>query len=547
GETAVIATDFYFFEGTSFALAIKHKEPHVFANFLNLRNGAGEQVEVAGHGVTLYRKGAPGAFWLLQEGDVAILVSHESLLKAILAARSSGGTMAKAPDYEYIRRLQPRSEGELAFIFFSDDAMRKWLSPRWKILERRRMLALMKMTDAKLGDLLGEKIEAASSTTSEYGQPWSMTPVADLPFDKISNTEAAAYASFLSDYSNYWSRYFDPIGIQVLEEGKILRVKTVVLPLIQDGYYDEAQKMLAGLEPQPAAGAAEGELFSVSCKVPKREILRPVMLMGNSSEGGKAFNALTGELLVRVFDGEPVIYFDATQVGQWGRRGLDDMAGAGAVISFLTMPSSIELRHTDEKAVKKILTQLPDILRTMDSEWGQLRHARIQRPCGEVDVYAFTFFGMTLRYYFWVNPTHVVIANRPEVLEAVSAVSQEPVGPKGHLHLSWSPSRMKKLRLLMNLSRAESGHHACWTAQAEKVLAQRLQIKPDELALIQGCERVCPEGEALEAGKPCRRHGEARDVPLINVGEEASPLPDVRVHLSLTEEGLWSEMEIEGR
>lgn len=554
GETALIASDFFFFEGTSLALALKLKEPSALTTYLQFRNGAGEVVEVGGKAATVFRKGTPGAFWLVEEQSVALLASHESLLQSILAARASGTTLAKAADHEYIRRLQPRTDKELAFVYFSDEALRKWLSPRWKILERRRLMALMRMTDENLGVLLGETPSApkpgsfvtGGALKAVYGEPWSMTPVQDLHFDKITQMESQAYQRFLSDYSSYWSKYFDPIGIQVLEEGATLRVKTVVLPLIEDGYYDEAQKMLSGLEPQAAPGRAEGELFSVTARIPKKELLKPVMLMGNSPEGGRAFQALTGDVNLRIFDGEPLVYFDATQMGQLG-GGLDNMVGIGGFVSFLTMPSSIELRHTDEKAVKKLVAQLPEMLRRMDSDFGQLRHARILRRCGEVDVYALSTFGITLRWYFWVTPTHVVISNRPEVLDAVAAASLEGAGAKGHLHLSWSPSQMQRLRMMMNLGRAEAGHHACWTAQAERALAARLNIKAEDIAKVQGCERVCPEGETLEAGKPCRLHGAALEVPLIEVGDSASPLPDVRVHLTLTEEGLWSEMEIEGK
>src|SRR5262249_5127618 len=57
------------------------------------------------------------------------------------------------------------------------------------------------------------------------------------------------YQEFLSDYSQYWRQYFDPIVFRLQMTPQRYRLETIVLPLIDNSIYTTMAQLLGG-EPE---------------------------------------------------------------------------------------------------------------------------------------------------------------------------------------------------------------------------------------------------------------------------------------------------------
>ena len=229
-----------------------------------------------------------GDYFLYSNSPVAIR-------RSIDAHKGKGTSIAQSLDFAYIRTLYPLgAEEEDGFIFLSDPFIRALVGPRIRIAEKRRLEAITSMELVKNAALLhlwehpgakvatleqlydqgylepkylhtepGDRISwnpATFTATSErYGRMGALTPIIELPVDKVTKREETEYNAFRDRYQNYWRRYFDPIGIRV-STGRDIGLSVTILPLIDNSEYDQMQRVFGGktvdLIPPKAASSA---------------------------------------------------------------------------------------------------------------------------------------------------------------------------------------------------------------------------------------------------------------------------------------------------
>jgi hypothetical protein len=203
--------------------------------------------------------------------------SRVGLHRIIDAYQQKMKCLADSLDFQYMRTVFRHDDAsENGFAFFSDAFIRQLVGPVSKIKERRRIEAFTSlqmlhhgalysawetgnipsdlnglMSAAKLAgkDLLmpegppaewrGERKQAHSPV---YNTIQYLTPLCELPMDKVTATEQREYERFRQEYLGLWREYFDPVGMRLSQKDGRLTLDTYILPLIQSSGYREIRR-----------------------------------------------------------------------------------------------------------------------------------------------------------------------------------------------------------------------------------------------------------------------------------------------------------------
>lgn len=270
GSVALTGSDPYFRTGTDVALLIESPQPGVLARLLSARAQA---ARLAGE--------APPREGRIVERDNMVIVSNSEYQLERLEAvrRGEMKSIGELPEYTFFRHRYPRSE-ESAFVFLSDATIRRWCGPRWRIgtSRRARQAAVLAEVQASSIDALVEAkarprpvsadpplasmesfmLERVGVVGSQTGSLEFMTPIAEMPLNKVTRAEANAYAQWRDRYQRNWRWAFDPIGVRVsVEEGR-LAADVTVMPLIWGSEYRQFVDLSRGAKITPDAGDPHG-------------------------------------------------------------------------------------------------------------------------------------------------------------------------------------------------------------------------------------------------------------------------------------------------
>ncbi len=214
--------------------------------------------------------------------EIVIYSNSLAGLHRILDARNSPDhALAKAQDFQYMRLIYRYTDkDEDGFAFLSDAFIRRLLSPASKIKEQRRLKALASLSlvhhaalfhawetgrlPASQDELLtasalnrsvlldpeGEEVKWDASrqqaVSKQYGTRSFLTPLVELPIDRVTMSEEIDYRNFARAYKNLWQRFLDPAGLRFTTRGRRLRVETHILPVVRTSGYDTLRRITGG-------------------------------------------------------------------------------------------------------------------------------------------------------------------------------------------------------------------------------------------------------------------------------------------------------------
>jgi len=191
---------------------------------------------------------------------VIVTNSLDQLERLVLVSNGENPSIASLDEYTFFRDRYPLgSENETGLLILSDDAIRKWCGPRWRIANSRRTRAAALMADLQsvyLDDLVQEEINTGPLHTAfslpdageftlgpdgvqstVYGTLEFLTPILELDFTKVTKDEAEFYRRWREGYERNWSNFFDPIAVQFQASPEKLAVDLTVMPLIEFSGY----------------------------------------------------------------------------------------------------------------------------------------------------------------------------------------------------------------------------------------------------------------------------------------------------------------------
>jgi hypothetical protein len=302
-SVAVTGSDPYFPTGTDFAVILETDHPDVLAGLLSAQialtaakfSGAEmKSGEVGGLKYQSVRSADRNLSSYLAQLDGAVVVTNSpAQMEKLLGVKKLEDSIAGLDEYKFFRMRYPVGDNdETAFLFLSDDTIRRWCSPRWRIASARRTFAAAEMAEMTAdhmaplvnGKANGEALQMdvplldagdftlnkGGVTSSRLGTLEFMTPIVELPIEKVTKAEADAYNFWRDGYEQNWRWAFDPIGLRIGVSDSKLATDLTVMPLILGSEYREYVSISRGAEIKPESGDRHQSLGQVILAINKQ-------------------------------------------------------------------------------------------------------------------------------------------------------------------------------------------------------------------------------------------------------------------------------------
>lgn len=292
-NVAVTGSDPYFPTGTDFAVILETDHPDVLSGLLSAQialsaaknPGATPQSgEVGGLKYQGFR--TPDRMlcsYVAQLDGAVVIANSKQQLERLAAVKKPSDSIASLDEYKFFRTRYPIGDkNETAFLFLSDDTIRRWCSARWRIASARRTFtaaALAELTaentkrlmsgvsgseplhtDLAMVDAGDLTLNADGVASNREGNLAFMTPIVEMPIEKVTKEEADAYELWRNGYEQNWQWAFDPIGLRIGVSDQKLSSDLTVMPLILGTEYRQFIAVSQGAEIKPNAGDRHRDL-----------------------------------------------------------------------------------------------------------------------------------------------------------------------------------------------------------------------------------------------------------------------------------------------
>ncbi len=255
--------------------------------------------------------------YIARLGDTVVVTNSKVQLERLAAVqRGEVPSIASLDEYAFFRgRYRRGADDETALLVLTDATIRRWCGPRWRIADSRRtrVAALLADVQAQHAEkLVRDQVREGESPqvdlyvqdmgqirvlpggvhSSTYGSLAFMTPIVELPVEKVSGAEARAYERWRDNYESNWSQFFDPIAVRLsMRPDKTLAADMTVMPLIQYSSYRPLVSVTRDASLPPSAGDPHKEALvhlalAINPKSPT--VTLGASFLANSLPGDKA-------------------------------------------------------------------------------------------------------------------------------------------------------------------------------------------------------------------------------------------------------------------
>lgn len=342
-SVAFTGSDPYLRTGSDVAVLFETPQPAALATLLAARQAAALQAHADGEPKTGVLAGmayqgvrTPSrrlAAYLARSGNV-VVVSNSTVQLGIVLETLQGTrpSLARSDEYVFFRDRYVRGGDETALLVLTDETIRRWCSPEWRIGAARRTRAAAVMAELQAralgqGDAghpppgvvtladappdLGElRInEAGRIVSSVYGDSGFLTPIREMGLVRATRREVEMYDFFRSRYEREWRQVFDPIGIQFSVRAERLAADVTVRPLIGSSDYREFMATVGQVGLPANAGDPHPESIAHMVMALDKDAanIREIGSMGRSMVPGIQGNPLgwLGKWVALYFDRDP--------------------------------------------------------------------------------------------------------------------------------------------------------------------------------------------------------------------------------------------------
>jgi len=634
-EVAMTGADLYFTEGSDVTFLFSVKQPEVFRIRMDGFLAAAEKsrsdaVRSTGkiEGVEYVRVATPDraihVFSAYPRPDLHVRGNSKVGLQRVLAAiagRGNVGRLGDATEFKYIRTLMTRGdEREHGFVYLSDSFIRRLVGPQMKLCERRRMICYNHLRMIGHASMLyrtqfGEKPESieqlvegkclpqrfgetksrcpcggryelsadgATAVCSHHGRADQLVPCCEIPLARVTEHEGNEYQEFVTAYSRYWRRFFDPIAIRIQLTPGQYRAETIILPLIDNSVYTGLATVLGG-EPEPldTLPVPGRNIFSINGRFNKELLLKSGPLVGGflkeiarETAGEQPDPVIVKQFIARgignqigmhVYDASPMFDFNLTgfmgeMLGTFRGGGGwldDDFLPFFFLIASLNSPVYLSVPVEDAQIVDKFLDEIDASLAALARKaerdgWFDVDFDFYRVPLDTKDdrvrCYSMSLGPVKWRMFFGRIDDGLYIASKRFILDDLAVAAEQrnavegPVdkGPTAHAMVRVRPQNWDQVLPGFRLGWAESSRHACLnnlgplssvarTMAAESdgpVDSRRVHREADQLHAV---HFFCPDGGRYEVSPDgrqviCSVHGTAAEPKQLPTPAPGSPM-----------------------
>lgn len=287
GSVAATGSDPYLRTGSDLAMIFESTSPDLLHAALEtrMRAVAGQHDDVSLQNGT--QRGTTFVAAVSSDRRVSSYLAHLSsrivvtnslaqLDRLIAVDLSETKSLDKTPEYAFFAARYRRTPDQDALLIISDETIRRWCSPIWRIGASRRIRAAAYLSEvqaryseeilsgvasvrpipdgADYTELGRLRLSPHGVQSERFGSLAFLTPISELDVKKVTKSEADGYRLFRDRYQSRW-RVFDPIALELGADKKGLRFDLAVLPLILGSDYNDLVDVTGGAK----FGAAEGD------------------------------------------------------------------------------------------------------------------------------------------------------------------------------------------------------------------------------------------------------------------------------------------------
>jgi len=622
-DIALTGSDPFFFEGTDFTLVINVKLRMPFdrqmASYIDdalKQNTDAKKTESTHQGVKILSVTTPDkriSSHSAYLGTYKVYSNSLVALKRVIdTAAGRRKSMAKNLDFQYMRTIFPGSPAdEDGFLYFSDSFIRKITGPRWKISAQRRIVCqnhIRMVTnaatmhrqemrqDADIATLVSEgylekqtlrcpdagtyKLDKSGvANCTVHNRLGLCTPVDSIPTDEVSKQEARDYGDFVENYNDYWSQFFDPIGIR-LKIGDRMEIETCILPLIENSIYNQVRELFGGKAvPLRARVITDKTIASLAASIDlsrpeysrmvdrlQRDIFPTVPPITKAIGGSVSFGLCDGDVLFTVDEA------GMRALGGFGGMDFGEQLLLSTILSSVNLPVYAAVDLKDEKLTRTIIRQLLatwTARRTTEDfvgdNWiGVERYASAKHKTHAVNTIGVRLLVIKFRLHWSIVKGRLIISTKRHVVEnLIDALDNaERKETEGNIQLDIQPRAYKKLLPATQTGWQERSRRACFNNLVSAIELSTCYSVGDKLDVtaarrIHGEIPYCPSGgkyvrDPLRKTEYCTVHGNISHPrqPVKPTGEEGivkflQRLQSASVNFKFTKEGIRTKVTLD--
>ncbi len=395
GEIAIVAPDLFFIDGTDLTIVARLTSASVTRAVLDLLG-----LDAPADGQIRERTTDDGLtnYWTIR-GDLLLLGSNEREIRRMLDLdpRRDKGSLGNSSEFLYMQQQLSIADDTRAYLYFSDPFVRRLVSPAVKVAQLRRMQARAEMEVLVAGAMLylldGHRHVPAKQqlidrgyvpryletrdyaisedlivTSEEYGTIAGMKPLDPDAVTHVGENESVAYAGFVSNYTNYWRQFFDPIAVRLDRAGDDYEIQSFILPLLDSRIYNEVRDALVTdttgqALAVPSVTPSPSMMLSLNVNDDLRVGLSQTladMLVEYTSVDPEIFDSIGSGIHLAVQDSTPIVALGGGDV--WGAvsKEMLNLEGFDSFLPFMasiaTQPSTIMIELADPDKVRKFLS-----------------------------------------------------------------------------------------------------------------------------------------------------------------------------------------------
>jgi hypothetical protein len=537
--------------------------------------------------------------------------SRAAILQIIDTVENPRKSMAKADDFLYMRTVyESGATSENAFLYLSDAHIRKLVGPEWKIGRQRRLncaaslrtinnaVTLYKM-DKKTDRPSVETLIAGGYLEANYlfcpdGGSYSLdpetmeprctkhrrlryiTPVSEITPRAVTKDEADQYKRFVDEYNNYWTKFFDPVGIRIKIDPKNISLETCILPLVENSFYNRLSALAGGAAVNFRAHNVPGRIMSLRWKInlKNHENIRAFeeMLSSTSFTIDRFYKFMGDNISVNLIDSDIRFTLDPMFARMLSWAGRDSFIIFGSfLLSALNHPIFVSVGVTDMKEAETFLIEL---LKFLEEENRRMSRGFFQTDFSVYKVWPsengpaiysinYRFFMIGLNFHVMIHDGQLIIATKRSILtDILKTPAADAETHESNFELELVPANFVEISKTYNITWGEKMRAAChanlWPIYVlNRLRGVELANLNRESLITDGYFPYCPSGGEYRFDKErglisCSLHGDAycpkQPMELDDKNELIKffkGLKKLAVALSFTEHGIMTKVLLE--
>jgi hypothetical protein len=464
-------------------------------------------------------------------------------------------------------------EGRI-FTFLSDAFIRKLIGPAYKIASKRRLECLRNILlqnyELLINGKLNPEIECPEGgeykfvkgqvTCSRHNKFGFLKPLSENLPAKVKKGEAESYGRFVKEYNQYFSQFFDPIGLVFVTEPDF-KARILIMPLVEKGVYSELQQNVKTEAMRPGPGLKNGIVkLGANLKVEKMLPLAWNRSPQGRRKAGLIRRCFTGCIWIHMADHPLLLHFDSNllargilgSLGGRARPGFDPTTLVPAVLSFIS-PVMFAFELTSEDHYQEIIKQLQNEIEQNSHRIRMfmapdIKLEKLLDNGHEMHVFSIDLFGIKKTFYFTCYDGFFLISSKKQLFYQLEK-SDKTKMLSGNFNLFFYPENVKLMRSDLLEIRARSERNAC-LENLRKIHLIKI-FRPDETEkyykLLFGAKPNCPAKGKYNFKYPisCSTHAGIANGVIKTMPDFLKDIELIAVQSYIDNDGFQSEISIE--